>query len=98
MSDQLIIPASGRSGKLHRGLLAPLRSQSHWQLSCSPPNTRCRTEMHSYLETLSIAKHEEPHPKCDDCEHPEGRRMQHVSLAACYGNPATSALFFSKRR
>src|ERR1700757_1538692 len=24
--------------------------------------------------------------------------MQHVSLAACYRNPATSALFFSKRR
>ena len=32
-----ISPVSGRSGRLRRGLPVPLRPQSYWQLSYSPP-------------------------------------------------------------
>src|ERR1700719_4259449 len=37
------------------------------------------------LETLStIPEQEEPHAEANDCKRPEGRRMQHLRLAAGY--------------
>src|SRR5215469_2218732 len=37
-------------------------------------------------------------PKGDDCEQPKGRRMQHVSMAACCCNPVSSVLPLSEWR
>jgi len=60
---------------------------------------RFSVKISTEIDTLStITEQEESHTKGDDCERPEGRRMQYVSLAACYCNQASCALFFSAGR
>ena len=42
----------------------------------------------------TIMEQEEPDTKGDNCERPEARQMQYISLAVCYCNQASYALFF----
>ena len=42
----------------------------------------------------TITEQEEPDTKRDNCERPEARQMQYISLAVCYCNQASCALFF----